>query len=197
MGDGEAKGDKKKKGIKYLIVLMIFLVVVACIVILLINLFREDVTYTSVNSKSEDRPSLYCTTNSKEIPGAFFDLQNAESAEQAVKVLFKNKKIDDIAYNASISYSDESLAKNEESNLNAKYGLYMQDHSAKITDFSTNFSASKSNLKINIFATSVKLTPALAKIFLIDTTDANLDNYIAKALSNLYRSKGFKCEISE
>lgn len=187
---------KKKKNTGGIIAIVIFLAFVVGIIIFLVNLFNEKTTYTTADDQVTETTSLYCTTESKNIDGAFFDLSDSESAKQAIKVIFKNKKIDNIAYNADINYTDNKKAVNREAELNVKYGLYMQDNGREMTDFSPNFSVNDTNVKISLFATMKQLNSVFAKIFLIDTNDS-LSSYSPKVLSTLYNTKGFKCEIKE
>ena len=187
---------KKGKNTKGIIILVVFLAIVVGLVVLLINLFTPKTTYTSSGSDTTSTQSLYCTTKSKNIDGAFFDVSSADSASQAIKVIFKNKKIDNISYNATMIYSDPDKAKTEEARLHSVYNLYVQDTGQSGEIFSPNFSASNTEAKISLYADIKQLTNKLAKIFLIDTNDS-LSSYTSKVLSTLYKSKGFSCEAKE
>ena len=149
----ESREVEKKNHAKTIVILVVFLAIFAGVILLLMNLFKEKTTITTTTDDVTSSSSLYCTTKSKDIPDAFFNLSDAESAEQAIKVIFKNNKIDNIAYNSTIVYGNAELAKKREAELNVKYGLYMQDNGKKMTDYSPNFSADDINVKINLFAT--------------------------------------------
>ena len=192
----ESREVEKKNHTKTIIILVVFLAIFAGVILLLMNLFKEKTTVTTTTDDITSSSSLYCTTKSKDIPDAFFNLSDAESAEQAIKVIFKNNKIDNIAYNSTTVYENAELAKKREAELNVKYGLYMQDNGKQMTEYSQNFSTNDTNVKISLFATMKQLTNATAKIFLIDTNDS-LSSYTSKVLSTLYKSKGFSCEAKE
>ena len=187
---------KKGKNTKGIIILVVFLAIVVGLVVLLINLFTPKTTYTSSGSDTTSTQSLYCTTKSKNIDGAFFDVSSADSASQAIKVIFKNKKIDNISYNATMIYPDAEKATSEEAKLNATYGLFVQEDGKSREIFSPNFSVNNTEVKISLYADYNKLNNKLAKIFLIDTNDS-LSSYTSKVLSTLYKSKGFSCEAKE
>lgn len=186
------------KNSKKLIILAVFLVAFAGVVVLLVNLFNPKTVYRSNGAEITGTTSLSCTTKSKNIPEAFFDVSKAENASQSIKVIFKNRKMSDISYTADITYGDADTANTEKNNLNTKYNLFAQDAGKDVGIFTPNFSASGNNVKITLYADRDKLTPDLAKIFLIDTGDSNLDNYSStKVLSTLYKTKGFSCEVRE
>lgn len=188
---------EKKKYTRITIILVVFLAVAIGLVVFFINLFNPKSTYTSSGSEVTTTASLYCTTKSKNIPDAFFDMSDAESASQIIKVIFKNKKIDNISYNADAIYDNKDKAKNEEAKLHYKYASYVQDDGKNIDVFSPNFSANENGIKISLYADKKQLNNTLAKIFLIDTSDTSLDSYTSKVLSTLYKTKGFTCESKE
>lgn len=192
-----ANTNKKNKHTKQIVVLVVFLAVFAVVVLILVNLFNEKTTVTTGGSEVTSSSSLYCTTKSKNIPDAFFDLTNADTADQAIKVLFKNKKIDNIAYNSTITYSDPDIAKNAHATLYAGYGKYVQEAGRDMNIYSPNFSVSGNELKISLYADYKQLDSKTAKIFLIDTSETGLDSYTSKVLSTLYKTKGFSCESSD
>ncbi|MBO7657440.1 hypothetical protein J6S55_02265 [Candidatus Saccharibacteria bacterium] len=189
----DKKGIKSTKGIT---ILVVFLVILIGVVVLLINLFTPKTTYTSTGGETVSTQSLYCTTKSKDIPEAFFDISDAESANQSIKIIFKNKKIDNISYNADIIYKNAGDAKTAEAKLYAAYGNHLQNNGKDINAFSPNFSVVDNNVKIGLYAETKQLNNQLAKVFLIDTNDS-LSSYTSKVLSTLYKSKGFNCEGKE
>lgn len=189
--------DKKGlKNPKNIVILVVFLAILVGVVVFLISLFTPKTTYTSSGDGTTNTQSLYCTTKSKNVDGTFFDLSNADSASQAIKVIFKNKKIDNISYSATIAYSDNNVAKTEEAKLNTKYGTYVQDDGKNREIFSPNFSTNNNEVKISLYADLKQLNNHLAKIFLIDTNDS-ISSYTSKVLSTLYKSKGFDCKAKE
>ena len=187
---------EKKKRTKNIILVSFLALIGVITIIIILNLFNEKVTDTTAESDKNAASSLLCTTESKDISDAFFDLSDAESASQTIKVIFKDKKLDNISYNAKIKYADDNIAKTKEASLNATYGLYVQENGKDISEYSPNFSVSGTEVMINLFATMKQLNPVFAKIFLINTEDS-LSNYTSKVLYTLYNSKGFKCEIKE
>ena len=189
--------NKKNKNTKKIIVLVVFLAVFAAVILLLVNLFNEKTTVTTGGSEVTSSASLYCTTKSTNVDGAFFDLTNATSADQAIKVLFKNNKIDNIAYNATATYQDPDVAKNAHATLQVTYGKYDKKTNSTTGDISSNFATDKNEIKINVYANNKQLNSASDKIFLIDANNADLDNYTPKVLSTLYKSKGFTCESND
>ena len=189
--------NKKKKNSKTIVILVVFLAVFAIVILILVNLFSEKTTITTGGTEVTSSSSLYCTTKSKNIPDSFFDLSNADTADQAVKVLFKNNKIDNIAYNTTVTYSDPDQAKQEEANLHAKYGTYVQENGKDMSTFSPNFSVSGNEIKISLYSDYKQLDNKTAKIFLIDTSETNLSSYTSKVLSTLYKTKGFTCESND
>lgn len=192
----ESREVEKKTHAKGIITLVIFLGLIVIITILFLNLFGEKVTNNTVDNENTTTTSIYCTTNRKDISGAFFDFSDTESVNQAMKVIFKNKKIDNISYTSTAIYKDESLAKGREGKLIGEYGLFMQDNGKEMTDYSPNFSTNGTEVKISLFATMKQLNNVLAKIFLINTNDA-LSSYSPNVLAALYKEKGFDCEINE
>lgn len=188
---------EKKRNTGGIIALVFFLVLVVGVTIFCVNIFNEKATYTGGGNENTKSASLYCKTKSNNIDGAFFDVSKAESAEQVVKAIFKNNKINDISYNATLIYADEDTAKQAEAVLNFGYGTYAHDNGGDRENFSPNFSVNGPKVKISLFATMKQLNPALAKIFLIDTDDTNLDRYTPKVLATLYKTKGFTCEAKE
>ena len=188
---------KNKKNTTNIVALVIFVAFLVGVLVFLMTILNEKNTYTSADDQVVESSSLYCTTKSNNIPDAFFDISDSESADQTIKVIFKNKKIDNISYSTNAIYKDNALAVKREAELNVKYGSYMQDHGREMTDFSPNFSVNGTNVKISLFATIKQLNPALAKIFLIDTNDSSLDSYTLNVLSTLYKSKGFNCTVKE
>ena len=186
--------EKKNKNTKIVTILVVFLIVFAIVILILVNLFSEKTTVTTGGSEVTSSSSLYCTTRSKNIPDAFFDLEKADTAEQAIKVLFRDNKIDNIAYNTTITYSDPDKAKQEEANFHARYGTYVQDNGKNMDIFSPNFAVSGNEVRISLYSDYKELNNSFAKIFLIDTTDTSLSSYNAKVLSTLYKTKGFTCE---
>ncbi|MBQ3441237.1 hypothetical protein IJG27_02925 [Candidatus Saccharibacteria bacterium] len=189
--------SKKKNNTKKITILVVFLAVFAAVILLLVNLFNEKITVTTGGSEVTSSSSLYCTTKSKNIPDTFFDLSTADTADQAIKVLFKNNKIDNIAYNATATYQDPDVAKNTHATLYAGYGKYIQDAGRSMDVFSPNFSVSGNEVKISLYSDYKQLDSKTAKIFLIDTSETNLDSYTTKVLSTLYKTKGFSCESSD
>ncbi|MBQ3441229.1 hypothetical protein IJG27_02885 [Candidatus Saccharibacteria bacterium] len=189
--------NKKNKNTKKIVILVVFLAVFAIVILILVNLFSEKTTITTGGSEVTSSSSLYCTTKSKNIDGAFFDLTTADTADQAIKVLFKNKKIDNIAYNSTITYSDPDIAKNAHATLQANYGRYVQENGKSMETFSPNFSVSGNEVKISLYADYKQLDSKTAKIFLIDTSETGLDSYTSKVLSTLYKTKGFSCESND
>ena len=192
-----ANTNKKNKHTKQIVVLVVFLAVFAAVVLILVNLFNEKTTVTTGGSEVTSSSSLYCTTKSKNIPDAFFDLTNADTANQAIKVLFKNKKIDNIAYNTTATYQDQDVAKNAHATLQVNFGKYNNGNSSNTGNISSNFSVDGNVVKINVYANSNQLNSSSAKIFLIDTSETGLDSYTSKVLSTLYKTKGFSCESSD
>ena len=194
----EVESNKKKKKLsKRIIILVVFLAVFAIVILILVNLFSEKTTITTGGAEVTSSSSLYCTTKSKNVPDAFFDLTNADTADQAIKVLFKNKKIDNIAYNSTITYSDPDIAKNAHATLYAGYGKYVQEAVRDMNIYSPNFSVSGNEVKISLYADYKQLDSKTAKIFLIDTSETGLDSYTSKVLSTLYKTKGFSCESND
>ena len=190
----EEVDNKKRKNTKGLTTLVVFLAIFAVVIILLVNLFGERTTVTTGGTEVTSSESLYCTTKSKNIDGAFFDLSNAVNAEQAIKVIFKNRRIDNISYNADATYLDPETAKQSEADLYNKYGTYVQDDGKDMEIFNPNFSVDNVEMRISLYANSKQLDNKLAKIFMIDTNDSDLSGYTSKVLSTLYEAKGFKCE---
>ena len=184
----------KNKHTKGITALVVFLVIFAVVIIILVNLFGEKTTVTTGGTEVTSSESLYCTTKSKNIDGAFFNLENAVNADQAIKVIFKNRKIDNISYNSTITYLEPETAKQAEADLHAKYGIYMQENGAHMEDFSPNFSVDTTTVRINLYANRKQLNSKLAKIFMIDTSDSDLSDYTSNVLSTLYKTKGFNCE---
>ena len=182
--------SKKKNNTKKITILVVFLAVFAAVILLLVNLFNEKITVTTGGSEVTSSSSLYCTTKSKNIPDTFFDLSTADTADQAIKVLFKNNKIDNIAYNATATYQDPDVAKNTHATLYAGYGKYIQDAGRSMDVFYPKF-------YISLYSDYKQLDSKTAKIFLIDTSETNLDSYTTKVLSTLYKTKGFSCESSD
>lgn len=191
----KSKEVEKKKHSRTIMFFVVFLILTGFLVFLFINLFTEKITNTSNNSDTTRISSLYCSTRSINIPNAFFDISDAESAKQAIKVIFKDEKIDNISYDADISYKEKSIAKKKEAELGIKYGLYAQDNNKKSTDLSSNFSAIDNKVKITLFSTVKQLIPAFRVVFFID--DDDLEEYTIDTFSTLYGSKGFSCEIKE
>ena len=189
--------NKKKKNSKTIVILVVFLAVFAIVILILVNLFSEKTTITTGGTEVTSSSSLYCTTKSKNIPDSFFDLSNADTADQAVKVLFKNNKIDNIAYSSTITYSDSDIAKSAHATLYANYGKYVQENGKSMDTFSPIFSVSGGEVKISLYADYKQLDSKTAKIFLIDTTETSLDSYTSKVLSTLYKTKGFSCESND
>ena len=190
----EEVDNKKRKNTKGLTTLVVFLAIFAVIIILLVNLFGEKTTVTTGGTEVTSSESLYCTTKSKNIDGAFFDLSNAVNADQAIKIILKNNRVNHIFYNATVTYIDNDTAKSAEGNLHSKYNLYIQDTGKSGEIFSPNFSVNNTEVKISFYADKDQLNSTYAKLFLIDTTEANLNSYTPKVLSTLYETKGFKCE---
>lgn len=190
----EEVDKRKSKNTKGLTTLVVFLAIFAVVIILLVNLFGERTTVTTGGTEVTSSESLYCTTKSKNIDGAFFDLLNAVNADQAIKVIFKNRRIDSISYNADATYLEPDVAKRAEADNYAKYGNYVQENGKNMDEFSPNFSIDNVDVKIDLYANSKQLNNKLAKIFMIDTNDSDLSSYTSKVLSTLYEAKGFKCE---
>ena len=186
--------EKKNKNTKIVTILVVFLIVFAIVILILVNLFSEKTTVTTGGVDTTSSSSLYCTTRSKNIPDAFFNLEEADSAEQAIKVLFRDNKIDNIAYNATIIYGDQEKAETFQTDLEVQYDKYVQEAGKSINVFSPNFSTNGNEIKIALYADYKQLDNKLAKIFLIDTSETSLDRYNAKVLSTLYKTKGFTCE---
>ena len=193
----EVEKKKSNKTTKNVIILVVFLAVFAAVILILVNLFSEKTTVTTGGSEVTSSSSLYCTTKSKNIPDVFFDLSTADTADQAIKVLFKNNKIDNIAYNATATYQDPDVAKNAHATLYADYGKYVQDAGRSMDVFSPNFSVSGNEVKISLYSDYKQLDSKTAKIFLIDTSETSLDSYTSKVLSTLYKTKGFSCESND
>jgi len=193
----ENREVEKSKNTKKTIALVIFLVLIVGLVILLVNLLKEKVTYTSTDNKSTGSTSLICKTDSINIDGAFFDVKDSKNATQQIKAIFYDKKTDSIAYNATINYENYETAKKREAELHFKYGLYMQDNDKEMTDYSPNFSVNDQEVKINLYASMRQVTPETAKIFLINATESSLENFSPNSLKALYESKGFDCEIKQ
>lgn len=194
MENGEVK---KKLNTKKITILVVFLVLIIGLLILFVNLFREKVTSTTTDDKTAESISLYCKTDSKDIEDAFFDIKDAASATQQIKVVFNHKKIDTISYDSTINFNNYETAKKREAELHYKYGSYMQNNGKTMTDFSPNFSVDDMEVKISLFANSKQLNSETAKIFLINSSDSALESYSPKALATLYRSKSFTCETKE
>ncbi|MBQ3293399.1 hypothetical protein IJG93_03840 [Candidatus Saccharibacteria bacterium] len=191
------ENKKKNKGTKKIIILVIFLAVFAIVILLLVNLFSEKTTITTGGTDVTSTSSMYCTAKSTNVDGTFFDLTNATSADQAIKVLFKNDKIDNIAYNATITYPDADVAKNAHATLYANYGNYVQGAGKSMDTYSPNFSVSGGEVKISLYSDYKQLDTKAAKLFLIDTSETSLDSYTSKVLSTLYKTKGFTCESND
>lgn len=188
---------ERNNRLKVPLIILALMFVLFGIVLLLLYLLVGKTTYTTSSREATGSQYLYCSTKSKSISGAFFDLSDAQSAEQAIKAIFNNK-IDSVAYNATIDYGDQDTAKKKEAELNVTYGLYMQDNGRDMNDFSPNFSTVDDDVRISLFAKPSQLNYPLAKIFLIDlSNDMTLDEYNLEALSNLYSNKGLNCEIKE
>lgn len=188
---------EKKKNTRNVVILVVFLALAAGITALLINLFTEKSSYTSDGVQTTSAVSLYCTTKSKNIPEAFFDVSQADNASQTIKVIFNNKKIDSIFYNAVLIYPDNNKAIAAEATLNSAYGNYLQANGEDRNLFSPNFSVDGNEVKVSLYTDRDKLSSKLAKVFLIDTSETSLDSYSSKVLSTLYKTKGFSCEAKE
>ncbi len=182
---------------KKIIILVIFLALVVGLVILLVNLLGEKVTYTSTDNKSTVTTSLICKTDSIDVGDAFFDVKDSKNATQQLKAIFDDKKIGSLSYNATINYENYETAKKREAELHFKYGSYMQDNGKEMTDYSPNFSVNEQEVKINLYASKKQITPETAKIFLINATESAFDNFSPNSLKVLYEGKGFDCEIKE
>lgn len=193
----DSKEVEKKKSTGLFVGLVAFLILIICIVIVVMNLFTEKTTYITNEDGNVKTVSLICVTKSKSVSDAFFDVMDSVSSMQEMKVIFKNSKINDVAYTATIKYADDVLAVRREADFHAKYGLYMQNNGRDMNDFSPNFSVDATEVKISLFANVKQLNRAFAKIFLIDADSSILSNYTPDVLSGIYSNKGFDCKIND
>lgn len=190
--------EKKNNGSKARFAIAALILIVLGLILLILYLLFGKTSYTTSSSQNTSAQSLYCSTKSKSVPDAFFDLTDAMSPEQKIKVVFSADKIDSISYDATIKYGDQEIAKKKEAELGVRYGLYMQENGREMSDFSPNFSTVGDEVRINLFAKSSQLNPTLARVFLINLDDGvTLSNLNLDTLYNSYSKKDFRCEKNE
>lgn len=185
----------KQNNKKILAVSFGFIVVVAIVTILSINIFTPKEKHISQNNNSTSINALTCKYNGTE--DAFFHSNLASNELDEVKITFNDDKIDKISLTYSGEYIDNDTAKKISSEMHAKYNLYMDTTSVGFDKLSPNFSVINAKVIVSLFLSIDTLNAETAKFLFLDENEVrNISNTTINSLKKKYTTKGFSCAES-
>ncbi len=125
---------------------------------------------------------------------AFFDSQTATSAEQKIKITFKDDKADKISYDYVGTYDNDKQASDDRTTFAIKYDLELGENKNKQKSLTANFSASGNTARITIYTEQDNLNADIAKFFFLGQNEyKDVGTLSADTLKRLYQGKGFTC----
>ena len=174
-----------------------FIAILVALSVILTLIFRYHTTTTTVTRETAEINYLVCRASSPE--GAFFKSTAAESTSHELKVIFSNNHPSKFSYTFRGTYNSNANADHDIAVLHADYNNYMADHGKLDPEgLSPHFAAIDTTSEISLFSEVNKLVTATAQLFFIDSDQyQHLNDYSTDDLQNLYKSKGFICEIGK
>lgn len=187
--DNEDKRKKIKKGIKSNERWVIFWVIVFFLVAVGIAwsiVSQRQITRDSGGTIAKV-DSLTCKSNDFLYP--FFEYNASDQKEFKIITTFANGTIRSISLQQMLYYSDESLAKQSETENHSAMNLQFKKDGMEADSLDASYSLMRDGLRFSIYTTADNLVGAAAKYFLLDNVSGNnLD-----AVKQAYEAMGFEC----
>lgn len=167
-------------------------VIAAGVAFALYLLFRTTETRITNTGKDAKMSVLVCQAMAAADEG-FFDTSGTHNIKQTIKITFTGDKSDKLSYTYEGTYSSSADASKANDNLHADYNNYMGADAEKLTP---NFSAINDTLKISLFASKNQINAKTGKLFYLSGEEvAKFAEYTDTSLKELYKGKGFSCEL--
>lgn len=155
-------------------------------------LLNGETKYTDSDPTAEVTKSVTCS--SKNVSYPFFTVQNADSRNLEIIVIFDEKDtIDTISLSYSLSFGNPSEADSASTSNSISFSKAISDDNLPTDYFDDIFSTVDSNSIFRIMTGNKKLNGIVAKYFLLD--EASFRSSI-KTIVAEYNKKGLDCVIS-
>lgn len=190
------KQKSKDNNIIKVVKIITFVAILIVISVILTLIFRNHTTTITVNKETPKTSYIDCLASNPNDP--FFASSTAESVSHEIKITFLDGKASKFSYDFRGTYSSNATASKEIDNFNAKYGLYMSDHDLDFQILSPNLAAVDTTSEVSLFAPISKINNTVGRLFfLTEEQIQGLSDRSPDDLKDLYKKKGFLCEVSE
>lgn len=151
-------------------------------------------TNVSAEDNIETTSYLSCSTNSTH--HLFFKPENMVSAEQLLKITFKNDRPNDVNYDFKSTFASSDWAKQADASMHAQYNIYMGDQGANAESLTPLFDHIDNVAHVNLYADKFEITKATAPFFVL-SPDEVTDFYSSSSeqIQKIYQNKSFSCSL--
>lgn len=188
----ESDNNQKKKYLGWGITAVVLIVVIMVVCLL----FSSEESYISETVKYEKTVAIECENENP--AEAFFVNESATEVEHTIKGVFTGEILTKISYNYEGNFASNSVAETAEAVFHAQYNKYMAEKGLNPDSLKPVFSNSGDDVKITLITDANKLSSGNVQFFFLNMDDfQHVKSYTSKDLANIYRGKGFSCEIHE
>lgn len=184
-----------KKDDNHLLTMVSILLICIAIIICFLLTSKK----TNITDKKEDEiiSTLICEVNGN--ADSFFVSKMAKTVDQELKITYKDETLDKFFYSFKGVYSSNADASADETNLHAKYNIYMGDNNTSQEILSPSYSIIGNKFHLNLFADGDNdINEVTAVFFFLENNELDMiKNYSIIDLKKLYEDKGLECAIME
>ena len=188
---------KRKKDISVVVASVLLGLILVGGGILMALVLNPSENYTSEDLSGEEHRILYCKSASPK--DAFFEpTKDYTDAMHEIKFKYTGKNIDSASYNYNATFSDESVAKAQSSQMQWDYNEYMAAAGIYQEDLTPVFTYDGDIIRVGLFFEKKNLVSNISDLLFLNKEEFNqAKKYAINELSRLYKSKNFACKISE